>query len=117
MGIQDPQVSKRKTGVHVSLLKDTFTPHSSYFSKSRYHENSVREVRETLLWNYNQVLRGHQCFKDTEMHKQYVTPGVWEGEELWSEEAPSEDRRNERSCLLTAGLHRSFPSCREMRLC
>lgn len=43
--------------------------------------------------------------------------GLREQEKLWSEKAPSEDRRNKRICLLTAGLHRSFLSCREMRLC
>lgn len=53
----------------VSLVKDTVSSHSSYFSKYSYCENSVQEVRETLLCHYNQVLGGQQCLEDTKMHK------------------------------------------------
>lgn len=82
-GIQDSQVSRRKGGVHESLsaifnsvwlAKDTGSSRSSYFSKYRYHENSVQEVRETLLCSYNQVLGGPQRLEDIKMHEQCVTP-------------------------------------------
>lgn len=83
MGIQDPHVSRRKSGVHeslsalfhsVSLIKDTIPLHSSYFSRYRYKENSVQEVRATLLCNYKQVLRRQQCLKPIKMQEQCVTP-------------------------------------------
>lgn len=83
MGIQDPHVSGRKAGVHkslftlfnsVGLVKDTIPLHSSHFSQYRHKENSVQEVRATLLCNYKQVLRRKQCLKVIKMLKQCVTP-------------------------------------------
>lgn len=83
MGIQDPHVSRKKAGVHKSLLtlfnsvglvKDTIALHSSYFSQHRYKENSVQEVRVTLLCNYKQVLGRKQCLKVIKMQEQCVTP-------------------------------------------
>ena len=61
----------------VSLVKDTVSPHSSYFSKYSYHENSVQEARKTLLCNYDQVLGEQQCLEDIKMHEQCITPGAW----------------------------------------